>query len=170
VGSTTTERILKHDTTSRDTPLIEHDKKVVLNMTTVRTQADPGQRSILADRIGRSLMGFNALLTVGAVIYGVTQLLQASPDTLVVEAWRTFGFLVFLSLNLMVALWPRKIAGAWELILLHKIAVTVFAMAVGTANEAEATAWIDGWLVISTIGAYVLTRGWLAWGTLRRAQ
>lgn len=139
-------------------------------MTAARTEANPGQRSALADRIGRGLMGFNALLTVGAVIYGVTQLLQASPDTLVVEAWRTFGFLVFLSLNLMVALWPRKIAGAWELILLHKIAVTVFAMAVGSANEAEATAWIDGWLVITTILAYVLCRGWLAWGTLRETR
>lgn len=136
-------------------------------MTAVRNEADQGQRSVLADRFGRGLMAFNALLTIGAVIYGVTMLLQASPDTLVVEAWRTFGFLVFLSLNLMVALWPRKIAGAWELILLHKIAVTVFAMAVGSANEAEATAWIDGWLVITTILAYVLCRGWLAWGTLR---
>jgi hypothetical protein len=139
-------------------------------MTTFRTPADPGQRSVTADRIGRSLMGFNAFLTIGALIYGVTQMLQASPDSLVVEAWRTFGFLVFLSLNLMVALWPRKIAGAWELILLHKIAVTVFAMAVGNANEAEATAWIDGWLVINTILAYILTRGWLAWGTLRTVQ
>lgn len=113
-------------------------------------------------------MGFNALLTVGALIYGVTMLLQASPDTLVVEAWRTFGFLVFLSLNLMVAIWPRQIAGAWELILLHKVAVTVFAAAVGGANEAQATAWIDGWLVITTISAYVLCRGWLAWRTLSK--
>jgi hypothetical protein len=139
-------------------------------MTAARNTTNPGQRSVLADRVGRGFMFFNAFLTIGAVIYGVTQLLQATPDTLVVEAWRTFGFLIFLSLNLMVALWPRKIAGAWELILLHKIAVTVFAMAVGSANEAEATAWIDGWLVITTIAAYILCRGWLAWGTLRTTQ
>jgi hypothetical protein len=125
-----------------------------------------GQRSILADRIGRSLMAFNAFLTIGAIAYGITQLAQATPDTIVVEAWRTFGFLVFFSLNLLVAIWPRQIAAAWELILLHKIAVTVFAIAVGTAPEAEATAWIDGWLVLSTILAYVLTRGWTAWRTL----
>lgn len=31
-------------------------------------------------------MAFNAFLTLGAIVYGVTRLLQASPDTLVVEA------------------------------------------------------------------------------------
>lgn len=134
------------------------------------TTAAAGQRSVLADRIGRSLMGFNAFLTIGAIAYGVTQLTQATPDTIVVEAWRTFGFLIFFSLNLLVAIWPRQIAAAWELILLHKIAVTLFAIAIGTASEAEATAWIDGWLVITTIMAYILCQGWLSWGTLRKTQ
>lgn len=132
--------------------------------------APEGQRSVLADRIGRSLMAFNAFLTIGAVAYGITQLLQATPDTMVVEAWRTFGFLVFFSLNLLVAIWPRQIAAAWEMILLHKIAVTIFAIAVGTASEAEATAWIDGWLVLTTVLAYILTRGWTAWRPLLNKQ
>lgn len=69
-----------------------------------------------------------------------------------------------------MAVWPRQIAGAWELIRLHQIAVTVFAIAVGPDSEAQATAWIDGWLVITTITAYVLTRGWSAWRTLGTHQ
>lgn len=137
-------------------------------MTTVRSEASPGQRSVLADRISRGLTGFNAFLGVIALGNGIYTLFHTSPDHLIVEGWRTFGFLVFLILWIMITVWPRQIPGAWELIILHKVAITIFAIAAGDVAEAQRTALIDGWLVVTIIPAYILCRGWVAWRTLRK--
>ncbi|MEZ0165987.1 hypothetical protein AB2L27_14600 [Kineococcus sp. LSe6-4] len=125
---------------------------------------------MLADRISRVLTGLNAVLTLLALGYGVYRLTQSAPEDLVVQAWRTFGFLVFFSLWTMVTLWPRRTPGAWELIFLHKVAITTFALVLGTVPEARETALIDGWLVLSGAAAYVLTRGWVAWRPLRAGR
>jgi hypothetical protein len=146
-----------------------------MNTTTAPTTAaprgtDPDRRSALADRVSRGLTSTNAFLTLVALGYGVYTMTQADPDDLIVYAWRTFGFLVFFSLWVLVTLWPRKVPGAWELIFVHKIAITVFALTLGSIPEARETAMVDGWLVLSGGLAYVLTRGWVAWRSLGRTH
>ncbi|MEI4270489.1 hypothetical protein TEK04_02025 [Klenkia sp. LSe6-5] len=129
-------------------------------------EGDPGRRSARADRIAAGVAWTNAVLTLVALGYGIYRLTQVPDDELVVQGWRTFGFLVFFSLWVMVAVWPRRTPGAWELIFVHKVAITVFALTLGGAPEARETALIDGWLVLSGAVAYVLARGWTAWRPL----
>lgn len=135
-------------------------------MTALQNTANPGRRSALADRIARVLTSINAFLTLIALGYGIYRLTQVPADELVVQGWRTFGFLVFFSFWLMVTIWPRRTPGAWELIFVHKVGITLFALTLGNVPEARETAMIDGWLVISGAVAYVLTRGWTAWRPL----
>ncbi|GAA1652067.1 hypothetical protein [Actinoplanes couchii] len=118
----------------------------------------------MRDRIGRALMGLDAVFTVVAVVNGFTLMAVATDETIIVEGWRTFGFIVFVGLWALIAVWPRRVPGVWELILIHKVLVTGLALTVlDSASGAAETAWIDGWLVISTAVAYVLCRGWQAW-------
>ncbi len=137
-------------------------------MPTEGNKASLGQRSVLADRVSRGLTGFNAFLGVIAFGNGIYTLFNTSPDHLIVEAWRAFGFLIFLILWIMITVWPRQVPGAWELIILHKVAITIFAIAAWDVAEAQRTALIDGWLVITIIPAYVLCRGWVAWRTVKK--
>ena len=135
-------------------------------MTTSRHDTNLGRRSASADRISRGLTGFNAFLGIIALGNGIYTLFHTDRDHLIVEGWRTFGFLVFLIMWIMITVWPRQVPGVWELILLHKVAITLFAIALGDAAEAQRTALIDAWLVITAIPAYILCRGWVAWRAL----
>lgn len=139
-------------------------------MTAVRNETNFGQRSVLADRVARVLSGVNAFLTLIALGYGIYRLTEVASDELIVQGWRTFGFLVFFSLWVMVTVWPRRVPGAWELIFVHKVAISTFALTLGNVPEARETALIDGWLIISGGLAYVLVRGWVAWRPLLRAH
>lgn len=53
----------------------------------------------------------------------------------------------------------------WELVLLHKTAITVFAFAVGDVPDVRTTGLIDLGVVLTAGLAYVLCRGWYAWRT-----
>ncbi|WP_229074768.1 hypothetical protein [Actinoplanes sp. DH11] len=132
----------------------------------MRNAANLGRRSAQADRIARVLTSINAFLTLIALGHGIYRLTQAPPDELIVQGWRTFGFLVFLAFWVMVTIWPRRTPGAWELMFVHKVAITTFALALAGVPEARETAMVDGWLVVSGAVAYVLTRGWTAWRPL----
>ena len=114
------------------------------------------------DRVGRLLMGLNALLALGAAGAGVGTALSAADDQVIVEWWRTLGFVVFAALWVVVALRPRGAPGAWEVIVLHKAGLCVVALATGVDGSGEVLA-VDGYLAISTIGAYIACRGWLGW-------
>ncbi|AOW85794.1 hypothetical protein BC342_03845 [Streptomyces olivaceus] len=116
-----------------------------------------------ADRIGRWLMAFDAVATLGALARGIQIMTDVSDERLLTEAWRTFAYVLFAGLWALVAVAPRGQRGLWELLLLHKTAVTVFALAVGHVPESSQTALVDGFLVVSTAAAYVLCRGWQAW-------
>ena len=119
--------------------------------------------SARADRIGRFISGLNALLALGAFASGVAQMINAAPDDLIVETWRAFGFIVFAGLWTIVAIWPRRTPGIWELILFHKTAMTIFALIVIGVPDAATTAAVDAAVVALTAASYVLNRGWLAW-------
>ena len=139
-------------------------------MISAHNEANLGQRSVLADRVSRVLTSFNAFLTLIALGHGIYTVSQASSDDLIVYAWRAFGFLVFLSLWILVTVWPRQTPGAWELIFVHKVAITVFALTLGDVPGARETALVDGWLIVSGALAYILCRGWTAWRPLSRER
>ena len=130
----------------------------------LQTLREPGRR---ADRVGRGLMAFNAVLTLVPLVAGIAMLSDVPGDYLITEAWRSFAYLVFAGLWAIIAIWPRRQPGVWELLLAQKAAITVFALANGSVAAATQTAAIDGWLVLSTAFAYVLCRGWLAWRRFR---
>ena len=116
-----------------------------------------------ADRTGRTLMAINALATLGALVDGVG-LVLASPDPqLMTEAWRTLAYIVFAGLWVITAFAPRRQGGIWELLLIHKIAITVFAIVNFGVPAAPTHVVVDGFLVVTTALAYVLCRGWQAW-------
>ncbi|WP_437575512.1 hypothetical protein [Sorangium sp. So ce887] len=126
----------------------------------------PGGPSPRADRTGRGLMALNAVLTLGAFAGGVRIIVSAADDRLVVEVWRTFAYVVFAGMWALIAAWPRRLPGVWELVLFHKLAVTVYYFAIGDVPEAPLAARIDLWLVSTTALAYALCRGWYGWRTL----
>ncbi|MFG1926433.1 hypothetical protein [Cryptosporangium sp. NPDC048952] len=116
-----------------------------------------------ADRIGRVLLGVDTLATLGAFVQGIMITFDVSDERMLTEAWRTLAYLVFAGLWLMVTIAPRRAPGIWELIFVHKIGITLFALAYLDKPDAPATAAIDGFVVATTALAYVLCRGWLSW-------
>lgn len=87
---------------------------------------------------------------------------------MVVEAWRTYGFLVFAGLFVLLAVRPRHYAGAWELVIFHKGATSVTAALVGgRAAAASTAAVVDGVLATMTMVAYFLAKGYAGWARLR---
>jgi hypothetical protein len=118
-----------------------------------------------ADRIGRWLLALCGIATLGAFANGISIMATVAPERLMSEAWRTFAYLVFAGLFAMLTRSPRTQRGAWELVFVHKIAITVFAIAAGDTPDAKATWPIDLVLVLATGVAYVLCRGWYGWRT-----
>jgi hypothetical protein len=132
----------------------------VLDQTAPPTPTAPAR---WADRAGRTLMAIDALATLGALVNGIG-LVLASPDPqLLTEAWRTLAYVVFAGMWAIVAFAPRRQGGIWELLLIHKIAFTVFAIVNLGAPDAPMHVIVDGFLVVTTAVAYVLCRGWQAW-------
>ncbi|GAB3820458.1 hypothetical protein [Kribbella italica] len=116
-----------------------------------------------ADRIGRTLLAFDAVATVGAFAYGIGRVLEASDATVQMEFWVTTAYLVFAGLWALLAWRPRQFRGLWELVLAQKIAVTVFAFVLIDTDGASRNAVSDTIMVVTTLAAYFLCRGWLTW-------
>lgn len=115
------------------------------------------------DRLGRGLMGLAALGALAAFFSGLASVSAAASDTVWVETWRLFGFLVFTGMFALVALRPRRSAGIWELAFFHKAGMAASALFLSGAKEAAPAGTIDGALAVLIVIAYVLTRGWMAW-------
>lgn len=119
----------------------------------------------LADRIGRGLLALCSIATVGALVQGIQITSQVSDERVITEAWRTFAYIVFAGLWAMLAIAPRSQRGIWELVLVQKIAITVFALIAFDLPDAQKTFFVDLSLVVATAIAYVLCRGWYGWRT-----
>ena len=108
-------------------------------------------------------MAFDAVATMGAFARGIPRIIDAPDEFLMTEIWRTLAYLVFAGLWTMLALEPRRQRGVWELVLLHKIAFTLFAIVLFDKPEAAQSTLVDAILVVTTVAAYFLCRGWYGW-------
>jgi hypothetical protein len=121
--------------------------------------------TMLADRIGRYLTVFAAIMTVGAFINGVVVMIGTSDDRIYVEAWRTSAYLVFAGLLVIVALAPRSRPGVWELVIAQKTFLIAFSVVMSDVPEARLAGWVDFVLLIVVVFGYALCRGWYGWQT-----
>jgi peptidoglycan/LPS O-acetylase OafA/YrhL len=115
------------------------------------------------DRTGRILMAITAAATLVPFVDGISRISDATGDQVLMEFWRTFAYIVFAGMWALLAIAPRKQRGMWELLLFHKIAVTVQAAFVLDVPNAERTLIADGFVSLTTIAGYVLCRGWHTW-------
>jgi hypothetical protein len=114
-----------------------------------------------------ALLGVAALGAVFAFVGAVGATVAAGPETRVVESWRTYGFLVFAGLFVLLALRPRLYPRVWELVILHKSATALTAASLlGSAADAPTVAVVDGILAAMIIAAYLLARGYAGWTRL----
>ncbi|GAA0964798.1 hypothetical protein GCM10009555_002760 [Acrocarpospora macrocephala] len=117
------------------------------------------------DLIGRGLLAFAAVGSIGAFVEGCWKVAAASDDRIWVEFWRTSAYLVVAGLFALLALSPRTHWGVWELLFGQKAALVVFAVVVGDVLEARRALFVDLGLVLILVASYVLCRGWYAWRT-----
>ena len=128
------------------------------------------QVSLLNDRIGKILL---LLCTIGAFVsffLNIENVASADTSTKVVEIWRLYGFIIFTGLFLLLAIYPRRYAGIWELVFFHKaaVSVTITLLIQHKTPDILSVAITDGILAVIVLIAYFLTKGYLAWGTLRK--
>jgi hypothetical protein len=119
--------------------------------------------TVWQDRLGRGLMWLAALGALAAFFSGFTAVQTASLDTLWVQTWRMFGFLVFTGMFVLAALRPRNSAGIWEIAFFHKAAMAVSALFISNAAEAQMAGSIDAVLAVIILIAYICTRAWSGW-------
>jgi hypothetical protein len=119
----------------------------------------------LRDRLAMIIMLIASLGAVIAFLGAVPTALDAGSSTVIVETWRTLGFLVFAGLFLLLALRPRHYPGLWELAILHKGGMAIIAALLisGNAADAGSIAAFDGVLVAMIIASYVLSKGYTSW-------
>jgi hypothetical protein len=126
------------------------------------TPTSPDTRADWRDLVGRLLLSLCAVSTLAAFAGGLAETADAPDDWVITQFWRTAGYLVFTGLWAMLAWSPRGYRGVWELVLLHKGLVAGFALT-SDAPDASLTVAVDGGLVVATLVAWWLCRGWLSW-------
>ena len=123
------------------------------------TQAVAVRGSTTKELVGRVLLWVCA---AGAVVSAVSALpvMSAAPgDTLVVETWRAYGYLVFAGFFALLALRPVQHAAVWALLVFHKLAMTVTALAYlarGGIADASTIVIFDGSLTVLLVVAFWL--------------
>jgi len=123
----------------------------------------------------RTAMVLLLLAFAGAFISflsGIGGSIAASPATQMVEIWRTYGFGIFCGLFLLLAFFPRRYPGIWELAILNKaaLAVTGLILLGHDIQDASTILFSDGTLALIIALAYILTRGYSGWATLKTSQ
>ena len=116
-----------------------------------------------AVRIGRVLMWVAAASAAAAAASAVGTVVGSEAAERVVETWRAYGLMVFAGLFALLAWRPQAYRGVWELVIFHKVALTVTAVGYAAAGDVPGTGQIlvwDGGLSVLLVVAYVLCRGW----------
>ena len=117
------------------------------------------------DWIATRLMLVAAVGALYAFVTSIGSAAASGPGTQQVEWWRVFGFLMFAGLFVMLAFWPRRYPGLWELLIVDKAALTVVEVVLIRNNAADAvtTAEADGILTILLVVSYLLSKGYRSW-------
>ncbi|MFG3302565.1 hypothetical protein [Micromonospora chersina] len=133
--------------------------------TTVETRPATTDGGGVRDRIGRVLLWLAAVGAVAAALGAYGAVADAEPAVKVVETWRAYGFVVFAGLFALLAVRPRGHRAVWALVIFHKVAMTVTALAYSRDAAIEGTGTVlvfDGALSVLLVLALVLCRGWVA--------
>ncbi|MCX5122099.1 hypothetical protein OG992_33625 [Micromonospora sp. NBC_00362] len=129
------------------------------------TLASAGMVGARSDQIARILLGLAALGALAAAASAAGAVGDADASSKIVETWRAYGLVVFAGLFTLLAAKPRGYRGVWELVIFHKVALTVTALVYaaegGVIGTASIIVW-DGAVSVLLIAAYVLSRGWAA--------
>ena len=117
----------------------------------------------------RVLVGLAAVGALAAAATSIGAVRDAGPESLVVEVWRLAGFVVFSGLFALLAYRPLHYAGVWELVIAHKLALTIAALtfasdADGAGQVAAGTDQVNQ----TVLAAYVMSRGWRAWSIVHK--
>jgi hypothetical protein len=127
----------------------------------------PGRAS-RRDQAARVLLVLAAAGALVAMISAIGTVADAGPATRMVETWRLLGFGTFAGLFALLAYRPRYYAGVWELAIANKLTLALFGLVYGAGTkDASSVLASDGTLALLLVAAYVLSRGWRAWSTLR---
>ena len=149
------------------------EKQPVATSSTFPAKTAPS-RSVACWR-DRTTLGLMLLAFAGAFLSflsGIGESVTASPATQVVEIWRTYGFGIFSGLFLLLAFFPRRYPGIWALAILEKaaLAITGLILLGHGIKDASTLLVFDGTLAILIALAYVLTKGYSGWATLKTSQ
>ncbi|MEV0109758.1 hypothetical protein AB0H42_25945 [Nocardia sp. NPDC050799] len=124
-------------------------------------------------RLGRGLLWLAAAGAVASAATAVGGVADAQPAVKVVETWRAYGYVIFAGLFALLALRPNDYRGVWELVILHKVALTVTALVYSRNDAIEGAGAIlvwDGGLSVVLLVAYLLCRGWSSWAAPASAR
>jgi hypothetical protein len=131
---------------------------------TTETQARlPVEPSARGDRIGAWLLGLCAFGAMAAAVAAVSDVRDAGPATMGVEAWRMIGYVMFAGVFVLLARSPRRLRGLFELTIAAKLALPVAALTIArNADDAATFLVADGIVVALLVIAYFATKGWRA--------
>ena len=120
------------------------------------------------DRLARVLLMLVGVGAGVATVGAIHTVSDADAATRVVETWRVLGLALFTGVFALLAYRPRHFAGVWELVIANKFALAAFGIAygAGTKNAGQILA-IDGAIAVILLAAYVLSRGWRGWTSVR---
>jgi len=124
------------------------------------------------DRTATVLMLLAAVGACVAFVSSISTVAAAGPATQVVEIWRLYGFIVFTGLYVLLAFWPRRYPGVWELAILDKAALGVTGLVLlgRGVGDAQTILIFDGSLAVITLMAYLLAKGYTGWARVQRLQ
>ena len=131
------------------------------------TNSSVGNASVVRDRITMALLLLSAAGALVSFLGSIGPAISAGSETQVVEIWRAYGYLVFAGLFVLLAFWPRRFPGVWELAIFHKVALSISALTIISGAAGAGTIVVaDGLVAILLIVSYVLSRGYAAWAGL----
>jgi len=124
------------------------------------------------DRVATGLMLLAAIGAFISLLTSISSVATASPATQVVEIWRLYGFVVFTGLYVLLAFWPRRYPGIWELAILDKAALGITGLVLlgRGVPDAQTILIFDGSVAAITFVAYLLAKGYAGWSRLRERR
>jgi hypothetical protein len=133
------------------------------NMT--ESKYTPREHAPTREWLANILMLVAAVAAFYAFITGIGVALASGPDTQQVQWWRVLGYLMFTGLFILLAYWPRRYPGLWELLIADKALLTIVEIFLirNHAADAVTTAEADGILTVILVASYLLSRGYSSW-------